>query len=130
MRNIDSKSRPRTQFRFKIPCCSDSIVAFGRIADDFFNSIGQKQTFRSAIAMSALPPKATLIAFFGMSAMGHKRTSPALFCALNNALRATDQIDPNFAHPPVVDKTGLVAERLDFRGREVGHLHLIHLLKD
>src|SRR5262249_58610589 len=65
-----------------------------------------------------------------MSALAQKRTSPALFCALNNALRATDQIDPNFACPPVVDNTGLVAKRLDFRGREVGHLHLIHLLKD
>jgi hypothetical protein len=34
----------------------------------------KKQTFCSAIAMSALPPIATSIAFFGMSAMGQKRT--------------------------------------------------------
>jgi hypothetical protein len=28
------------------------------------SALGQKQTFRTAIAMSALPPKATLNAFF------------------------------------------------------------------
>jgi hypothetical protein len=39
-------------------------------------ALGQKQTFRSAIVMSALPPKATLIACFGMSALGQKRTLP------------------------------------------------------
>src|SRR5262245_58032355 len=44
----------------QIPCCSDSIVAFGRIADDFFNSIGQKQTLAHIIAMSALLPEADI----------------------------------------------------------------------
>src|SRR5262249_13627812 len=34
------------------------------------SALGQKQTFRIATAMSALPPKATSIAFFGMSALG------------------------------------------------------------
>jgi hypothetical protein len=32
--------------------------------------LGQKQTFCNAIAVSALPPIATLIALFGMSTMG------------------------------------------------------------
>src|SRR5262249_17679415 len=59
MRNIDSKSRPRTQFRFKY-LCSDSIVAFGRIADDFFNSIGPKRTWASALQMSAFGGKADM----------------------------------------------------------------------
>ena len=39
------------------------------------SALGQKQTFALQHAMSALPPIATSIAFFGMSALGHKRTS-------------------------------------------------------
>src|SRR5262249_8496088 len=39
------------------------------------SALGQKQTFAAQKAMSALPPIATSIAFFGMSALGHKRTS-------------------------------------------------------
>src|SRR5262249_28152335 len=38
------------------------------------SALGQKQTFCSAIGMSALPPIATSITFFGMSAKGHKWT--------------------------------------------------------
>ena len=47
---------PNAQHRFKIAaayaisiqiaCCSDSIVAFGRIADDFFDSIGHQRTWQ------------------------------------------------------------------------------------
>src|SRR5262249_12847563 len=55
----------------QIPCCSDSIVAFGRIADDFFNSIGHKRTFRGATGMSALPPKADMC-----GALAHVRYGP------------------------------------------------------
>jgi len=39
------------------------------------SALGQKQTFALHQPMSALPPIATSIAFFGMSALGHKRTS-------------------------------------------------------
>jgi hypothetical protein len=38
------------------------------------SALGQKQTFTVQKGMSALPPIATLIAHFGMSAMGQKRT--------------------------------------------------------
>jgi hypothetical protein len=38
------------------------------------SALGQKQTFRSAIVMSALPPKATSTAKYGMSAKDQKRT--------------------------------------------------------
>ena len=34
------------------------------------SALGQKQTYALQKAMSALPPVATLIAFFGMSALG------------------------------------------------------------
>src|SRR5262249_30721477 len=112
------------------------------------SALGHRQTYAAHKLISALPPIATTKAdsdkqscplyprertcavHYAMSALGQKRTSPALFCALNNALRATDQIDPNFASPPVVDNPSLFAERLHFRRREIGYLHLIHVLKD
>jgi hypothetical protein len=37
-------------------------------------ALGHKQTFAMHQVMSALPPIATLIAFFGISDLGHKRT--------------------------------------------------------
>jgi hypothetical protein len=39
------------------------------------SALGQKQTYAVQKAMSALPPIATSIAFFGMSSRGQKRTS-------------------------------------------------------
>ena len=39
------------------------------------SALGQKQTYALQKAMSALPPIATAIAFFGVSALGQKRTS-------------------------------------------------------
>src|SRR4249920_1152955 len=41
------------------------------------SALGQKQTFAARKHMSALAPIATSIAFFGMSALGHKRTHAA-----------------------------------------------------
>ena len=38
------------------------------------SALGHKQTYAVHKAMSALPPIATLIACFGMSALGQKRT--------------------------------------------------------
>jgi hypothetical protein len=38
------------------------------------SALGQKQTCAPQNVMSALPPIATSIAFFGMSALGQKRT--------------------------------------------------------
>src|SRR5262249_962691 len=38
------------------------------------SALGQKQTYAVQNGMSALPPIATSIAFFGMSALGQKRT--------------------------------------------------------
>jgi hypothetical protein len=46
-----------------------------RWTSQMLSALGHKQTFRGAIAMSALPPIATSIAFFDMSALGQKRTS-------------------------------------------------------
>ena len=43
-------------------------------ADCRMSALGQKPTYALQQAMSALPPIATSIAFFGMSALGHKRT--------------------------------------------------------
>ena len=42
------------------------------------SALGQKQTYALQNVMSALPPIATSIAFFGMSALGQKRTSNCL----------------------------------------------------
>jgi len=39
------------------------------------SALGQKQTYAVQHGMSALPPIATSIAFFGMSALGQKGTS-------------------------------------------------------
>jgi hypothetical protein len=43
------------------------------------SALGQKRTFAPQKVMSAVPPIATLIAFFGMSGLDHKRTSHRLF---------------------------------------------------
>jgi hypothetical protein len=40
------------------------------------SALGQKPTFAAQEGMSALPPIATSIAFFGMSALGHVWTAP------------------------------------------------------
>ena len=46
------------------------------------SALGQKQTCAVQSAMSALPPIATSFTFFGMSALGQKRTSlDHLVCA-------------------------------------------------
>jgi hypothetical protein len=51
------------------------------------SALGQKQTFAVQKRMSALPPKATLIACFGMSAMGQKRTLlPDEHCRLSRVV--------------------------------------------
>jgi hypothetical protein len=42
------------------------------------SALGQKQTFAVQKSMSAVPPIATSIAFFGMSALGHSGTEFAL----------------------------------------------------
>ena len=52
---------------------------------------GHKRTFRSASAMSALPPKATLNAFIRMSAMGHKRTYAAQQFLFDHLVGAVEQ---------------------------------------
>src|SRR5215510_955311 len=120
MRNIDSKSRPRTQFRFKIPCCSDSIVAFGRIADDFFNSIGQKRTFAVQKGMSALPPEADMCGAPAHVRYGPKADIATLFdhlvCAQQERLR--DREADFFRGLEIEDE-------LEFRGlldRQIGWL--------
>src|SRR5262245_47226415 len=51
------------------------------------SALGQKQTFAVQDGMSALPPIATSIAFFGMSALGHKRTSLDHFVGAGEQLR-------------------------------------------
>jgi len=43
------------------------------------SALGHKQTYAAHNGMPALPPIATSIAFFGMSALGQKRTLLALF---------------------------------------------------
>jgi|GEM_PF-1320749 hypothetical protein len=51
------------------------------------SALGHKQTFALQNVMSALPPIATLIAFFVMSALGQKRT-----CALHKVMSALPPI--------------------------------------
>src|SRR5262245_17405487 len=46
----------------------------GHLPIDRMSALGQKQTFALHPPMSALPPIATLIAFFGVSPLGQKRT--------------------------------------------------------
>ena len=50
------------------------------------SALGQKQTLRSAIAMSALPPKADMAAGFRMSAKCQKQTFCQSFDHLVSAL--------------------------------------------
>jgi hypothetical protein len=45
------------------------------------SALGQKQTFALQNVMSALPPIATSIAYFGMSAVGRYKTLPNAFFA-------------------------------------------------
>jgi hypothetical protein len=54
----------------QIACCSDSIVAFGRIADDFFNSIGTKRTSQPVRPMSAFGGKADIAEMNKIHAFG------------------------------------------------------------
>jgi hypothetical protein len=49
-------------------------------------ALGQKQTFALHQPMSALPPIATSIAFFGMSALGQKQTLDPLLDHLVGAV--------------------------------------------
>ena len=57
-RLIQARCRLRRKSRH---CCEfDSFVARGRLLAAFSHSLGQKRTFRSASAMSALPPKADI----------------------------------------------------------------------
>src|SRR5262245_7115382 len=43
------------------------------------SALGQERTYAAQTDLSALPPIATSIAFFGMSALGQKRTSDVCF---------------------------------------------------
>src|SRR5262249_9777323 len=52
---------------------------------------GQKQTFAPQKAMSALPPIATTIAFFGTSALGQKRTHASQQVLLFDHLLGTSE---------------------------------------
>src|SRR5215510_11020121 len=54
---------------YNLPHRMEAIVRHSKMACST-SALGQKQTFRTAIGMSALPPIATSIAFFGMSALG------------------------------------------------------------
>src|SRR5262249_54813237 len=49
---------------------------FGLNSSGFMSALGHKQTCAVQNGMSALPPIATSIAFFGMSALGQKGTLP------------------------------------------------------
>jgi hypothetical protein len=44
-------------------------------AESVMSALGQKRTFALQNVMSALPPMATLIAYFGMPALGYRQTS-------------------------------------------------------
>jgi len=46
------------------------VCARGTTGHAAMSALGQKQTFAAQNGMSALPPVATSIAFFGMSALG------------------------------------------------------------
>src|SRR5262249_54684708 len=77
------------------PCRRSQQWRFGLAPDigsrancDAMSALGQKQTFAMHQAMSALPPIATSIAFFGMSASGQKRT---LSTSLDHLVGASDQ---------------------------------------
>src|SRR5262245_1059791 len=59
-------------------------------SERLMSALGQKQTYAMRNGMSALSPIATSIAFFGMSALGQKRTSEprAVTTPLSNSLLA------------------------------------------
>jgi hypothetical protein len=57
--------------RFVIAYATGGIPYRPVFSDHGMSTLGQKRTFAVHQLMSALPPIATLIAFFGVSAMGH-----------------------------------------------------------
>jgi hypothetical protein len=64
--------RPGTMFLISIPLTPRGLLWV--ISGHLQSALGQKQTFRGAIAMSALPPKVDILSAVGMSALGQKRT--------------------------------------------------------
>jgi hypothetical protein len=66
------------------------------------SALGQKPTYALQQAMSALPPIATSIAFFGMSALGHKADItdpiPALEFVLINPPNKNAEYSVKFVH--------------------------------
>ena len=63
------------------------------------SALGQKQTCAAQNVRSALPPIATSIAFFGMSALGQKRTSGRVQ-TFRSILALIEHADPQFAAAP------------------------------
>jgi hypothetical protein len=58
------------------------------------SALGQKQTYAVHKAMSALPPIATSIAYFGMSALGQKRTAAkSIVMLFDHLVGAAEQRD-------------------------------------
>jgi hypothetical protein len=64
--------RPGTMFLISIPLTPRGLLWV--ISGHLQSALGQKQTFRGAIAMSALPLKVDILSAVGMSALGQKRT--------------------------------------------------------
>src|SRR5262245_39353568 len=62
------------------------------------SALGQKQTYAVQKAMSALPPVATSIAFFGMSALGHWRTFVSASWMCPEGKKRTSQRAPAGIH--------------------------------
>src|SRR5262245_52722225 len=93
------------------PRLGQQIVAiFTRAKKGPMSALGQKQTCASQKAMSALPPIATSIAFFGMSALG--KSGHRAFYSINSA---SDNIDAGIVNP-----RALAVVRLMTKSKVVG----------
>src|SRR5262249_2475346 len=97
---------PRSKISHPQGCLSEQTFAQAHKKQMRFtvvSALGQKQTFAVQKCMSALPPIATSIAFFGMFALGQKRTSRvysitslALARSDSGTVRPQQRVMPNF----------------------------------
>src|SRR5262245_37779990 len=75
MRNIDSKSRPRTQFRFKYLAVRIRLLRLGGSLTTFSTVSVISEHFAVHAPCPGVPPKAdTLVGASRMSALGQQRT--------------------------------------------------------
>src|SRR5262249_29311429 len=88
MRNIDSKSRPRTQFRFKYLAVRIRLLRLGGSLTTFSTVSVKSRHMQCTTACPLYPRKRTCAVQLAMSALGQKRTLPT---SLNHLVGGSHQ---------------------------------------